>query len=151
MDDFERGYEFAIRQGGGSYAAEVGAEYVREVEAAIVELYRRMNAYDYYKATKPAQESLKGFIAEEFAAGTANVDAAVKGSGERFAVLQSHDLGSVDVASTGGRGLPAQGLRESLSDCPRAWYNSVRQVPWIERRVIGEFRGVGRLCGKGGS
>ena len=102
MDDFERGYEFAIRQGGGSYAAEVGAEYVREVEAAIVELYRRMNAYDYYKATKPAQESLKGFIAEEFAAGTANVDAAVKGSGERFAVLQSHDLGSVDVASTGG-------------------------------------------------
>lgn len=101
MDDFERGYEFAIRQGGGSYAAEVGAEYVREVEAAIVELYRRVNAYDYYKATKPAQESLKGFIAEEFAAGTANVDAAVKGSGERFAVLQSHDLGSVDVASTG--------------------------------------------------
>lgn len=104
MDDFERGYRFAVEQGGGLYAAEVGSEYVHEVEVAIVELYRRMNAYDYYKATKPAQESLKGFIAEEFAAGTANVDAAAKGSGERFAVLQSHDLGSVDVASMGGSG-----------------------------------------------
>ena len=108
MDDFERGYRFEIEQGGGLYAAEVGSEYVHEVEAAIIELYRRMNAYDYYKATKPAQESLKGFIAEEFAAGTANVDAAVKGSGERFVVLQSHDLGSVDVASTGGSGLTFQ-------------------------------------------
>lgn len=104
MDDFEKGYRFAIERGGGLYAAEVGSEYVHEVEAAIAELYRRMNAYDYYKATKPAQESLKGFIAEEFAAGTANVDTAVKGSGERFAVLQSHGLGSVDVASTGGAG-----------------------------------------------
>lgn len=102
MDDFERGYEFADSHGSGLYSAEMGAEYVHEVEAAIAELYRRMNAYDYYKATKPAQESLKGLIAEEFAAGTANVDAVVKGSGERFAVLQSHDLGSVDVAGTSG-------------------------------------------------
>lgn len=104
MGSFEEGYDFAVRQAGGTYAAGVGSSYVREVESTIRELYRRMNAYDYYKATKPAQDSLKGFIAEEFAAGTANVDAAVRGSRERFAVLQSHDLGSIDVASMGGSG-----------------------------------------------
>lgn len=104
MDEFERGYDLVVNHGGDLYAAEVGADYVHGVKAAIDELYRRMNAYDYYKATKPAQESLKGFIAEEFAAGTANVDAAVKGVGERFKVLQSHELGSVDVASTVGPG-----------------------------------------------
>lgn len=102
MDDFEKGYKFAIRHSDGVYAGSFGAEYVRSVEDAINELYRRMNAYEYYKATKPAQESLKGFIAEEFAAGTANVDAAVKGSGQRFSVPQSHDLGSIDVAELGG-------------------------------------------------
>ena len=101
MDDFERGYDFALRQSGAHLGAEAGADYIRDVRAAIDELYRRMNAYDYYRATKPAQESLKGFIAEEYAAGTANIDAAVKGSAERFEVLHSHDLGSVDVAGPG--------------------------------------------------
>lgn len=102
MDDFEKGYDFAIRHSDGLYAGRFGADYVRSVEDAIGELYRRMNAYDYYKATKPAQESLKGFLAEEFAAGTANVDAAVKGSSQRFFVPQSRDLGSIDVAELGG-------------------------------------------------
>lgn len=101
MHDFERGYDFVLRQGGGHLGAEVGVNYIRDVQAAIDELYRRMNAYDYYQATRPAQESLKGFLAEEYAAGTANIDAAVKGSDVRFEVLHSHDLGSVDVAGPG--------------------------------------------------
>lgn len=108
MGAFEEGYEFAVRQTGGSYAAVRGSNYVREVEGSIQELYRRMNAYDYYKATRPAQESLKGFIAEEFAAGTANVDAVVKGSRERFVVLKSHELGSIDVVSGSGSGAAYQ-------------------------------------------
>lgn len=105
MDDFEKGYNFAIEHSDGLYAADFGAGYVRNVEDAISELYRRMNAYDYYKATEPAQESLKGFLAEEFAAGTANIDAALKGSSQRFYVPQSRGLGSVDVAERGGDAL----------------------------------------------
>lgn len=99
MDDFERGYEFTVQQGVAIHGSQVGLEYVEEVKAAIDELYRRMNSYDHYRTTRMAQESLKGFLAEECAAGTANINAAVRGSGERFSVLHSHDLGSVDVAS----------------------------------------------------
>ena len=102
MNEFEQGYAFAVKQGSATWGAAAASDYVHQVEGAIDELYRRMNAYDYYKATVPAQESLKGFIAEEWAAGTANVDAAVKGSQALAEVLKSTELGSVDVATLEG-------------------------------------------------
>ena len=102
MNEFEQGYAFAVKQGSATWGAAAASDYVHQVEGAIDELYRRMNAYDYYKATIPAQESLKGFIAEEWAAGTANVDAAVKGRQALAEVLKSTELGSVDVATLEG-------------------------------------------------
>lgn len=102
MNEFEQGYAFAVKQGSATWGAAAASDYVHQVEGAIDELYRRMNAYDYYKATVPAQESLKGFIAEEWAAGTANVDAAVKGRQALAEVLKSTELGSVDVATLEG-------------------------------------------------
>lgn len=102
MNEFEQGYAFAAKQGAATWGAAAGSDYVHQVEQAIDELYRRMNAYDYYKATIPAQESLKGFIAEEWASGTANVDAAVKGQQALAEVLKSTELGSVDVATLEG-------------------------------------------------
>ena len=102
MNEFEQGYAFAVKQGSATWGAAAASDYVHQVEGAIDELYRRMNAYDYYKATVPAQESLKGFIAEEWAAGTANVDAAVKGRQALAEVLKSTKLGSVDVATLEG-------------------------------------------------
>ena len=102
MNEFEQGYAFAVKQGSATWGAAAAPDYVHQVEGAIDELYRRMNAYDYYKATVPAQESLKGFIAEEWAAGTANVDAAVKGRQALAEVLKSTELGSVDVATLEG-------------------------------------------------
>ena len=93
MSDFDKGYEFSA-----SYAASIpagmdAAGWIGSVEAAIEELYSAMNSYDHYKSSKAAQESLKGFLAEEWASGTANVDAAAKG-----VRLDSHALGSADVA-----------------------------------------------------
>lgn len=102
MNEFEHGYAFAVKQGSATWGAAAASDYVHKVEGAIDELYKRMNAYDYYKATVPAQESLKGFIAEEWAAGTANVDAAVKGRQALAEVLKSTELGSVDVATLEG-------------------------------------------------
>ena len=102
MNEFEQGYAFAVKQGSATWGAAAASDYLHQVEGAIDELYRRMNAYDYYKATVPAQESLKGFIAEEWAAGTANVDAAVKGRQALAEVLKSTELGSVDVATLEG-------------------------------------------------
>lgn len=99
MSEFGQGYAFAVKQGAATWGAAAGSEYIGQVEKSINELYRCMNAYDYYKATVPAQESLKGFLAEEWASGTANVDAAVKGKDSVMEVLKSTGLGSADVGA----------------------------------------------------
>ena len=68
------------------------------IQLVTEELYSAMNSYDHCKNSKAAQDSLKGFLAEEWAFGTANVDAAVKRVGAKGIRLDSHDLGSADVA-----------------------------------------------------
>lgn len=115
MSEFEQGYTFAVKQGAATWGAATGSDYIQQVESAIGELYRRMNAYDYYKATIPAQESLKGFIAEEWASGTANVDAAVKGRPALAEVLKSTDLGSVDIATLEGGKYQLKFYRDPIS------------------------------------
>lgn len=98
MSDFEEGYGFAARYAAAAPAGMDSAEWLNAVEAAIEELYSAMNSYDHYKNTKAAQDSLKGFLAEEWAFGTANVDAAVKRVDAKAARVGSHDLGSADVS-----------------------------------------------------
>lgn len=115
MSEFEQGYTFAVKQGAAIWGAAASSDYIQQVESAIGVLYRRMNAYDYYKATIPAQESLKGFIAEEWASGTANVDAAVKGRPALAEVLKSTNLGSVDVATMEGGKYQLKFYRDPIS------------------------------------
>ena len=98
MSDFDKGYKFLA-----SYAAVIpagmdAANWIDGVESAIEELYSAMNSYDHYTSSKAAQESLKGFLAEEWTVGTANIDAAVKRVGAKGVRLDSHALGSADVA-----------------------------------------------------
>ena len=81
MNDFDKGFEFSARHAAAVPAGMDAASWVNSVEAAIEELY-----------------SLKGFLAEEWAFGTANVDAAVKRVDAKGIRLDSHDLGSADVA-----------------------------------------------------
>ena len=76
MNDFDKGFEFSARHAAAVPAGMDAASWVNSVEAAIEELYSAMNSYDHYKNSKAAQDSLKGFLAEEWAFGTANVDAA---------------------------------------------------------------------------
>ena len=98
MNDFDKGFEFSARHAAAVPAGMDATSWVNSVEAAIEELYSAMNSYDHYKNSKVAQDSLKGFLAEEWAFGTANVDAAVKRVGAKGIRLDSHDLGSADVA-----------------------------------------------------
>lgn len=98
MNDFDKGFEFSARHAAAVPAGMDAASWVNSVEAAIEELYSAMNSYDHYKNSKAAQDSLKGFLAEEWAFGTANVDAAVKKVDAKGIRLDSHDLGSADVA-----------------------------------------------------
>lgn len=111
MNDFERGYSFACNQEVAAIAAQLGADYINNVNQAIETLYDSMNAYDYYINTKPAQESLKGFIAEEWASGTANVDAAVKGKPLIMETKNSTALGSIDVGAIKGVDAPSYQLK----------------------------------------
>lgn len=98
MSDFDRGFEFSARYAAAVPAGMDAASWINSVDAAIEELYSAMNSYDHYKNSKAAQDSLKGFLAEEWAFGTANVDAAVKRAEAKGVRLDSHDLGSADVA-----------------------------------------------------
>lgn len=97
MNDFDRGFEFVALNGLGAFFGNDSAKWINDVEGAIEELYSAMNSYDHYKNSAKAQESLKGFLAEEWASGTANVDAAVKRVPLEGRRLDSHDLGSADV------------------------------------------------------
>ena len=76
MNDFDKGFEFSARHAAAVPAGMDATSWVNSVETAIEELYSAMNSYDHYKNSKAAQDSLKGFLAEEWAFGTANVDAA---------------------------------------------------------------------------
>ncbi len=98
MNEFDRGYEFVALEGLGALRGMDSAEWINGVEAAIEELYSAMDSYDHYKNSARAQESLKGFLAEEWAYGTANIDAAVKRLPLNGKRLDSHALGSADVA-----------------------------------------------------
>ena len=97
MNDFDKGFEFSARYAAAVPAGMDATSWVNSVEAAIEELYSAMNSYDHYKNSKAAQDSLKGFLAEEWAFGTANVDAAIKRVDAKGIRLDSHDLGSADV------------------------------------------------------
>ena len=98
MNDFDRGYEFVALNSIGLYYGKDSAKWINDVEGAIEELYSAMNSYDHYKNSAQAQESLKGFLAEEWGFGTANIDAAVKRVPLEGMRLDSHDLGSADIS-----------------------------------------------------
>ena len=98
MGDFDKGYKFLASHAAAIPVGMDARNWIDSVEAAIEELYSAMNSYDHYKSSKAAQESLKGFLAEEWAFGTANVDAAVKRVDAEGVRLDSHALGSADVA-----------------------------------------------------
>lgn len=98
MNDFDQGYEFSVRYAAAVPAGMDAVRWINSVESAIEELYSAMNSYDHYRNSKAAQDSLKGFLAEVWAFGTANIDAAVKRVDARGVRLDSHDLGSADVA-----------------------------------------------------
>ena len=99
MSDFERGYDFASRQFANGLAAEQGAEYVGEIDAAVEKLRESLLAE---QANNRRTDQLSGNIAEEWHAGTFNIDATVKRSDSRAKVEHSNGYASVDVSLNTG-------------------------------------------------
>lgn len=92
--EMQQGWEFAVKIVGANVAANVGADYLSEVTEAIKQLEDSINNHPY-RGQDAAH--FKGYVLEEYAAGTFNINAVVEGSQDRASVLHSNEYGSVDV------------------------------------------------------
>lgn len=103
-NDIERGWEFAAKIVGADMSARSAHSYVAKVEEAIEQCRRNMMQV----STGYTDEQLGGFLAEEWFAGTFNVNAAAAGSASKAvagrpgtdSVLGRNNYGSVDVRVT---------------------------------------------------
>lgn len=73
---------------------------IAEYNAAIEELQRSINEHPHLNL---GVEQFKGFVAEEFHAGTFNLDAIRQGSEHRAFTLQDNGYGSVDIDTNFGK------------------------------------------------
>ena len=95
MDKFKEGFDFFAEHASNFAGMELGSGYVdtvnKEIEGFIKSVAR-------FEGKHSNVNTLKGDLAEVWHAGTFNIDAAVKGSGNQLQVDRSHDFGSVDVS-----------------------------------------------------
>jgi len=98
-DEVQRGWAFAAELLGADYAAQVGADYVDAVEAAIKELEDNINNHKYRNL---GIKQLQGYMLEEWAAGTFNIDAAAAGSTDYADVKHLNSKDSIDILLTSG-------------------------------------------------
>lgn len=95
----QQGWEFAIKIMGADIAIHMGEEYVSSVEAEIRKLEENINNHRHRNY---GIGQLQGFMFEEVAAGTFNVDAAAANSTDRASVLHSTLKDSVDIRLNSG-------------------------------------------------
>lgn len=103
--DMQQGWDFAAGIMSDSIAVQVGYEHVKLVENAIDELERGISEHQY---TNLDINHLQGYMLEEYAAGTFNIDAIASGSTDRATVLHSNDLNSIDVQLDSGKAFSAK-------------------------------------------
>jgi len=73
---------------------------IQEINAAIDELARSINEHPHLHL---GVEQFKGYVAEEFHAGTFNLEAIRQGSAHRAFTLQDNGYGSVDIGTNFGK------------------------------------------------
>ena len=95
MDGFREGFDFFVDHASDFAGVQLGNEYVETVNGEIEEFVKSV---EHFKGMQSPTNTLKGDLAEFWHAGTFNIDAAVKGSGNRLQVDRSHDFGSADVS-----------------------------------------------------
>lgn len=100
MVNFAEGYSFFEKNAESYIAAEMGSEYIRDVNQEIKNLIKDMNKFHRDK-TDIGQ--LKGKVVEFWHSDTFNIDATVKGSENHAITLGSNKLGSPDITSNFGK------------------------------------------------
>ena len=82
-----------------SYASSsaISTSYVEQVQKAITDLEKNINEHQYINQ---GIKQFKGYVAEEYTAGTYNIDAIASGSKDRAIVNHENTWGSVDIHTT---------------------------------------------------
>lgn len=94
QSEVQQGWEFAAALMGADIGANMGNDYVTAVELAIKQLEDAVNNHEYRNL---AIKQLQGYMQEEWAAGTFNVDAVAGRSAYHADVLHSTAKDSVDI------------------------------------------------------
>ncbi len=102
LPDFRKGWQAASSFLGTTVASLGGQVYVDAVAAAIDQLEANVNARVFQYRNSENIASLGGFAAEEWHAGTFNIDAIAKGIKNFANTDKSNALGSVDVSTGSG-------------------------------------------------
>ncbi|MBQ8944586.1 MAG: hypothetical protein IJ050_08835 [Clostridia bacterium] len=101
MDETLRaGWDYASKQMGANYAAQLGENYISTVDETVQKLVDDMNALG---ENALGVKQLKGFVAEYWHADTFNIEAALRDSSNRAFVDGSTDHASVDISTNYGK------------------------------------------------
>jgi len=107
-EEVKAGWEFTSKQMGAVTGAEIGGQYIAEVDAAIEKLAKDMQELG---SSSLGEKQLKGFVAEYWHADTFNIDATLKGSANRAFVDGSTEHASVDISTNFGKSYSSKYLR----------------------------------------
>lgn len=103
--EVEKGWNFSTEILGANLAADMNSNYISKVEEAIKQLEENINNHEYRNL---GVKQLQGYMLEEWAAGTFNVDAAAVESSDLAEVQHSLEKDSVDIALKSGRNISAK-------------------------------------------
>lgn len=108
LESLKAGWEYSSKQMGAEFSAQVGNEYVAAVGEAVQIFSDDINNLG---TSSLGAAQLKGFVAEYWHADTFNIDAALKGSGNRAYVEGSTEHASVDISTNFGKDYSSKYIR----------------------------------------
>ena len=137
--EWQQGWDFATEIMGADFAAFTGEEYVSAVEAAVQQLEININNHQYRNL---GIKQLQGYMLEEWAAGTFNIDAIAADSSYRTEVLHSVAKDSTDVLLKYDDQIAAGYSAKSYADGAKSAIEQARLNPDTRQP---SYQGQGRL------
>ena len=109
MDEaLKAGWDYTSKQMGADFSAQMGDNYISNVDEAVKKLVEDMNALG---ENGLGAKQLKGFVAEYWHADTFNIEAALRDSSNRAFVDGSTEHASVDVSTNNGKNYSLKYIR----------------------------------------
>lgn len=137
VSGIREGWDYMASIMGGDYSSNVAMQdfsyetstnaHIQEINAAIDQLGNKIN---YHPGINTDIEQFKGFVAEEWAAETFNIDAITDGSNHRATTLHSTAYGSVDIGTNFGKDYSAKYYKNAMETAKaQAQYDRANEIP----------------------